>query len=66
MASRIISCPIDHAFPLDLSIFHWENENSGEDAIEKLLEVYSTGTVISDPADSPLQLQRKRRFPANS
>ncbi len=54
---ELLACPIDHAFPLDLSIFHWENENSGEDAIEKLLEVYSTGTVISDPADSPLQLQ---------
>jgi uncharacterized protein YbaR (Trm112 family) len=56
---ELLACPIDHAFPLELTIFHWDNEEKTTDPILELITNFNNGSVISDVANSPIQIEIK-------
>jgi len=56
---EILACPIDKAFPLELTILKWENEGKEDDNINQLIEMYKKGQVLPPKTDTPLHLELK-------
>lgn len=51
---EILACPIDHAFPLELTILKWEDEPASNDIIKNLIEAYKKGNVLPPKMESPV------------
>jgi uncharacterized protein YbaR (Trm112 family) len=56
---EILACPIDKAFPLELTILKWENEDIEVDKINHLIEMYKKGQVLPPKTETPLHLEIK-------
>jgi len=54
---EILACPIDHAYPLELTVFRWQDEDSKVDQIAELMQNIETGKEILPKADSPLKTE---------
>lgn len=54
---EILACPIDKSFPLELTIFKWENEGNADDRIKHLIEMYNKGQVLPPKTETPLHLE---------
>ena len=62
---EILACPIDHAFPLELTILRWEaapktdDDPSGStDLVQKLLDGYKNGNVLPAKMETPVKIER--------
>jgi uncharacterized protein YbaR (Trm112 family) len=51
---EILACPIDHAFPLELTVLKWEDETVGNDKVAELIESYRKGNVLPPKMESPV------------
>lgn len=56
---EILACPIDKAFPLELSVLKWQDEGKVDDKIKQLIEMYNKGQVLPAKTESPLHLEIK-------
>ncbi len=56
---EILACPIDKSFPLELTVFKWENEGKEDDKIKQLIEMYKNKQVLPPKTETPLHLEIK-------
>jgi len=56
---EILACPIDKAFPLELTILRWENEEKNKDKIKELIENYENKHVLPAKTETPLHIELK-------
>lgn len=56
---EILACPIDKSFPLELTIFKWEDEGNLDDKIKQLIEMYKNKQVLPPKTATPLHLEIK-------
>ncbi len=56
---EILACPIDKSFPLELTVFKWENEGKEDDKIKQLIEMYNNKQVLPPKTETPLHLEIK-------
>jgi len=54
---EILACPIDKSFPLELTIFKWNNEGKIDDKINHLVESYKNKQVLPPKTETPLHLE---------
>lgn len=54
---EILACPIDHAYPLALTVFRWQDEIEKSDKIAQLLQELEAGQEMIPKKDSPLQFE---------
>ncbi|MHA1521221.1 MAG: Trm112 family protein [Promethearchaeota archaeon] len=52
---EILACPLDKAFPLELTILGWQNPNKTHPKLTHLLEGYATGQVLFSDMESPIK-----------
>ena len=52
---EILACPLDKAFPLELTILGWQNPNKTHPNLTHLLEGYKTGQVLFSDMESPIK-----------
>ena len=56
---EILACPIDKAFPLELTVLKWQDEGNVDDNIKQLIKMYKNGQVLPAKTESPLHLEIK-------
>ena len=56
---EILACPIDKAFPLELTVLKWQDEENSDDKINQLIEMYKNGQVLPPKTETPLHLEIK-------
>ena len=54
---EILACPIDKSFPLELTVFKWEDEGNLDDKINQLIEMYKNKQVLPPKTETPLHLE---------
>ncbi len=52
---EILACPLDKAFPLELTILGWQNPKKTHPHLTHLLEGYKTGQVLFSDMESPIK-----------
>ncbi|MHA1673232.1 MAG: Trm112 family protein [Promethearchaeota archaeon] len=52
---EILACPLDKAFPLELTILGWQNPDKTHPNLTHLLEGYKTGQVLFSDMESPIK-----------
>ncbi len=53
---EILACPIDHAYPLELTIFKWHDETEPGDRIKTLMEGFRRRQVLPPKTETPLKI----------
>ena len=52
---EILACPIDKAYPLDLTILKWKNEITHPNQLEQLIKGYHEGNVLTVKMETPIK-----------
>ncbi len=51
---EILACPIDKAFPLELTILKWKNETEDPNQLDLLMKGYKEGNVLPVKMETPI------------
>ena len=52
---EILACPIDKAFPLELTILKWRDESNHPEQLKQLINGYKEGNVLTIKMETPIK-----------